>query len=112
MRPQIGGLAGKPLSPVMLSHHRRLTALCSQALPHCLAGMSADPDPGTFGEASNSDFELPGVHSSPSGTLLSSESGSQPDDDLIHPVERPRKGPTPRAINVWLHVRSSGMDGA
>lgn len=98
MRPQIAGLAGKPLTP--------LTALWSQALPHCVAGMSADPDPETFVEASDSDFGLPGVHSSTCGTPLSSESGFQPDDDLVHPVKRQRKGPAPRAINIWLHTRS------
>jgi hypothetical protein len=40
-------------------------------------------------------------------TPLSSESGSPPDDDLIHPAKRPRRGPAPRAINLWSHARSS-----
>jgi len=50
MRLQIAGLAGKPFSPVMLPHRRRLTALWSQALelPHCLAGMSTNSDPETL----------------------------------------------------------------
>ena len=68
--------------------------------------MNADSDPEIFGEASNLDSRRPDVHSNPCGTPLSSESGSQPDDDLIHPVKRPRKGPAPRAINLWSHARS------
>ena len=68
--------------------------------------MSPDPDPETSGDASSLGLTFPDVQSSPNETLPSSESGSQPDDDLVHPAKRPRKGPAPRAINVWSHARS------
>jgi hypothetical protein len=49
---------------------------------------------------------FPDMQSSPNETLPSSESGSQPDEDVVHPAKRPRKGPALRAINVWSHARS------
>lgn len=94
------GLAGKPSTSALLTHHRRLTALWCQALPHDFASMSPDLDHETLGETSNPDFGLSDVHSGPDKTPLSSESGSQPDDDLIHPAKRPRKGPAPRTMNI------------
>jgi hypothetical protein len=69
----------------MRTQHRKLTAPRSQALPHCFAGMSPDPDPDTFVEAPSPGLRSPNVQSSPNLTPLSSESGSPLDDDLIHP---------------------------
>jgi hypothetical protein len=46
------------------------------------------------------------VQSSPNLTPLSSESGSPPDDDLIHPDKSSEERTAPRAITVWSHARS------
>lgn len=78
----------------------------SKALPHGFAGMSPDTDRETSSEASHTEFDLLDVHSNHNGIPLSSESGSQPDDDLIHPAKRPRKGRAPRAVALWSHARS------